>query len=82
MLRHSILPSLVLSTLPALAQWTTQTIPLRPGWNAVFLEVQPEPRECEALFSGLPIESAWGWNKRFFPEVCSWRRNRVSPEHP
>jgi hypothetical protein len=55
----------VLSTLPALAQWTTQTIPLRPGWNAVFLEVQPEPRECDAIFAGLPVESAWAWNKRF-----------------
>jgi hypothetical protein len=67
MLRHSILLSLVLSTLPALAQWTTQTVPLRPGWNAVFLEVQPEPRECDAIFAGPPVESAWGWNKRFSP---------------
>lgn len=47
------------------AQWTTQTISLRPGWNAVFLEVQPEPRECDAVFTNLPIESVWFWNRRF-----------------
>jgi len=48
----------------ALAQWTTQTIALRPGWNAVFLEVQPEPRESGAVLAGLPVESVWRYNKR------------------
>lgn len=47
------------------AQWVTQTIALRPGWNAVFLEVQPEPRECDAVFGSLPVESVWAWNRRF-----------------
>ena len=28
---------------PAFGQWTTQEITLQPGWNAVFLEVHPEP---------------------------------------
>lgn len=46
-------------------QWVTQRIQLQPGWNAVFLEVQPEPRECDAVFSGLPLESVWRWNRRF-----------------
>lgn len=49
----------------AQAQWTTQTIALRPGWNAVYLELDPEPVECDALFAGLPIESVWSWNRRF-----------------
>jgi len=52
-------------SLPALAQWTTQTIRLQPGWNAVYLEVQPEPRDCDALFAGLGVESVWVWNRRF-----------------
>ncbi len=52
---------------PVVAQWTNQTIVLRPGWNAVFLELQPEPRECDALFAGIPVESVWGWNRRFTP---------------
>ena len=47
------------------AQWTTQSIVLQPGWNAVCLEVQPEPRDCDAIFADLPIESVWAWNRRF-----------------
>ena len=45
------------------AQWVQQQIVLRPGWNAVFLEVDPTPEECDALFAGLPIESVWDWNR-------------------
>lgn len=56
---------MLLGALPALAQWTNQTVVLRPGWNSVFLEIQPEPRECDALFAGVPVESVWAWNRRF-----------------
>ncbi len=49
----------------AWAQWTTQTIPLRSGWNAIYLEVQPQPEECDQIFAGLPVESVWAWNRRF-----------------
>ena len=48
-------------------QWATQTITLQPGWNAVFLEVQPEPPQCDQLFANLAVESVWGWNRRFSP---------------
>ena len=41
------------------AQWAWQQIVLRPGWNAVFLEVDPAPEECAALFAGMPVESVW-----------------------
>ncbi len=51
----------------AFAQWTSQTISLRPGWNAIFLEIQPEPRDCDTLFTNLPVESVWMWNRRFNP---------------
>ena len=47
------------------AQWATQTITLQPGWNAVFLEIQPTPRDCDTLFSGIPVESVWSWNRQF-----------------
>lgn len=49
------------------AQWTTQTIPLQPGWNAVHLQVQPEPADCDAAFAGIPAESVWLWNRRYAP---------------
>ena len=43
----------------------TQTLTLHPGWNAIFLEVQPEPRDPAAVFAGLDdLESAWTWLSR------------------
>jgi hypothetical protein len=50
---------------PVWAQWTTQTIQLRPGFNAVFVEVEPEDNRCDAMMAGLPVESVWRWNRRF-----------------
>jgi len=47
----------------AQAQWAQQQIALKPGWNAVFLEVDPAPEECDALFAGLPIESVWDFQR-------------------
>jgi hypothetical protein len=49
----------------SIAQWTTQSITLNPGWNAVYLGVQPAPDDCDTIFAGLPIESVWAWNRRF-----------------
>lgn len=43
---------------------TTQTITLRPGWNAVYLEVQPDERSPAAVFRDLPVESVWTWFDR------------------
>ena len=57
--------ALACSSLCLRAQWTTQTIQLRPGFNAVFLEVEPEDNRCEAVMAGLPVESVWRWNRRF-----------------
>jgi hypothetical protein len=51
----------------AQAQWTTQPIALRPAWNAVYLEVQPEPRGCDEALAGLPVESIWYYNRRYDP---------------
>jgi hypothetical protein len=51
----------------AQAQWIQQQIVLKPGWNSVFLEVDPAPAECDALFAGLPIESVWDWNRTMDP---------------
>ncbi|MBI2926730.1 MAG: hypothetical protein HYY24_13620 [Verrucomicrobia bacterium] len=48
-----------------LGQWVTQTITLNPGWNAVFLEVQPAPDDCDSVLAGVPVESVWAWNRRF-----------------
>src|SRR5690349_2757716 len=52
---------------PAMAAWNTQAVTLQPGWNAVFLEVQPEPDAVDQVFEGLPVRSVWMWNRRFSP---------------
>lgn len=52
---------------PGRTQWVCQRLSLRPGWNAVFLQVQPEDNACDAVFAGVPVESVWAWNRRSEP---------------
>src|SRR5258705_8704783 len=68
--------------LQAHAQWTTQTIQLHGGWNAVFLEAQPEPSSCNALFVGLPVESAWAFNRRLAPVQFIQDPANLAPGNP
>jgi len=43
----------------------TQTFTLKPGWNAIFLEVQPDPRDPAKVFAGMEhLDSAWTWLSR------------------
>jgi len=42
----------------------TQTFLLRPGWNAIYLEVQPEVSDPASVFAGLPVESVWTFARR------------------
>lgn len=42
---------------------TTQNITLTPGWNAVYLEVDPEVRDIATVFLGLPLISLWHWQQ-------------------
>jgi hypothetical protein len=67
-LYRNIIPVLVtgflgLAANQAAAQWVQQQIVLKPGWNAVFLEVEPTPNDCDGLLAGLPIESVWDLNR-------------------
>ena len=64
------------------AQWATQTITLQPGWNAVFLEIQPAPRDCDTLFAGIPVESVWGWNRQFSTVQYIQDPNSLIPGQP
>lgn len=52
----------LLAALPAAASGLyQQTLVLKPGWNAVYLEVQPEPQDIESAFAGIPLASVWAW---------------------
>jgi len=80
--RVVFLAFMLLGAWPVCAQWTNQSITLRAGWNSVFLEIQPEPRECDALFTGVPVESVWAWNRRFTPVQFIQDPEQLIPGQP
>jgi hypothetical protein len=46
----------------AYAQDDEQQFDLQPGWNSIFIEIQPEPAEPGAVFGGLQdLASVWTW---------------------
>ena len=49
---------------PSTALALEQTIELKPGWNAIFVRLEPEQRDIETVFADLPVESVW----RFIPD--------------
>lgn len=69
-------------TVPGRAQWLTQEIALVPGWNAIYLEVQPEPNRCEWVFRNAPVQSVWKWNRRFSSIQFDIEPSRLLPENP
>jgi hypothetical protein len=74
------LASAGVSTLPA--QWHTQSLLLQPGWNAVYLEVEPVPGDPDLLFAQVPVESIWAWNRAFQPVQFVQDPNLLVPENP
>ncbi|MCC7373431.1 MAG: hypothetical protein IT581_02155 [Verrucomicrobiales bacterium] len=63
------------------AQTYTQTFELRPGWNALWLEVDPADRQPASVFAGVPVASVWTWSERVSatdfiqnPEATGWNR--------
>lgn len=64
------------------AQWVSQTITLEPGWNAVYLEVEPQPSSCDTVFEGIPIESVWYWAPDTSPIQFITNPDRLEPEDP
>lgn len=67
---------------PAWGQWSSQSINLRPGWNAVYLEVQPAENDTDTVFAGLPIRSVWAWVKEFSPAQFVRDPNQLRPDLP
>ncbi len=57
----------LLATLSAHAQWQTQTITLKPGWNAVYLHVDASHLVVNEDVP-VPIEEIWLWKPVFSPD--------------
>lgn len=64
------------------AQWRTQSVDLQPGWNAVYLEVQPDPRSLDAVFTNRAVESVWKWDRRFSHIEFTTDPYTLEPEDP
>lgn len=41
------------------AQDVTQTLSIQPGWNSVYVEVEPAAKEPNLIFAGHPVSSVW-----------------------
>ena len=68
---------LLLTAWPGQAQWVTQTLSLKPGWNAVSLFMEPVSGGCDAVFTNLPVRSVWLWDRQF-----TTRDFITDPAHP
>jgi hypothetical protein len=58
------LPFLWATAVSAKAQFLTQTVQLQPGWNAVWLELDPPDRTPAVVFAGIPTLGVWTWSER------------------
>lgn len=73
---------IVAVAVPTQAAWRTQEIELTPGWNAVYLEVQPDPSDIATVFDGLPVESVWAWNRSYSPVQFVQDASTLLPGQP
>jgi hypothetical protein len=60
-----VFAALLMSATPITAQTRQQTLNLRAGWNAVFLEVEPANPNPSAVFTNMPIDIV----ARYFPRT-------------
>jgi len=63
-----LLVGLLLAAAPlGRAQWSTQAISLKPGWNAVYLQVDASYTNLDTLLPDAqgPISQIWQWNPSF-----------------
>jgi hypothetical protein len=70
----------------ARAQWVSQDVTLKPGWNAVYFSFQPAPAACGTFFSGVPVSSVAWWCRSVgdaefqsdpsapYPRSAHWRK--------
>ena len=61
----SCLTALLLITAAATTWAQTETweqvIELQPGWNAIYVQVEPEDNQLSTVFADLPVASVWRW---------------------
>ena len=60
LVRLAALALLLLPLAPRAADMT-QTITLKPGWNAIHIALEPNQNEIETVFANIPVRSVWRW---------------------
>ncbi len=73
---------LTIAVTPAWGQYMTQTLTLEPGWNAVYLAVQPVQNRCDEVFADVPVSSVWSWVRRFEPTQFVRNPSELVPRMP
>lgn len=76
------LSALALTAGSASAQWMERSIDLQPGWNAIFLDVNPADPDPSAVFAGVPVESVWSFNRRSTAVRYAVSPTQLIPEDP
>lgn len=74
------LAAICLGTVTARAQWQTQSVTLKPGWNAVFLHVDASHVSLDADIGAdqvNPIQEVWLWKPASSPD-----RFITNPQQP
>jgi hypothetical protein len=67
----------------ARAEPISQSLTLKPGWNAVFLEVEPQSSAPEDVFAGISnLLSVWMWNPRTSTVEFIQDPDMLVPEQP
>jgi len=82
MKKYSLLLFVVLFFIPAYGECLSQTITLKPGWNAIYMTIQPDQNKCAEIFNNIPINSVWAWNRQFNSVQFIQDLNTLVPEQP
>ena len=72
----------LLTAWDAPAQWVTQTLQLKPGWNSVCLWIQPVAGELNDVFTNSAVRSVWQWDRRFTTVQFQTDPTKLLPEDP
>ena len=61
-----LLAALLLGLQSAQAQWLTQSFTLRPGWNAIYLHVDPSYQSLDEMIPDAngPVAEVWYWRPK------------------
>ncbi|MGV6853353.1 MAG: hypothetical protein ACWA5R_14410 [bacterium] len=60
-LQMMVLSLTLLMVSQAMAESVTQVFNLQPGWNAIYLEIEPDEDDIEQIFASIPVLSVWRW---------------------